>query len=316
MTQSKESLIPEWIKKSIAENKNSISAKSLKFFQKTEELSPFLNNAFLEIDHSTKLLALKTYNLNDLSQEIKKDRLIEFLLLSIYEEFQFKNVYQIRELLLTLKELLHEGRFYPSVLILRSLLEIVCVDYYSFSRVDSELKLSLATLDRISKTKSKIERDTQTKKYAEGAYKIFMSLFNSKVGSSINWDEYMATKNISKNDIGHKSIHVLSAIEDAEKKSKLPLTKIYALLSEFVHPNAGSKMLIVNTRIEKSKCIDELVIGNNKNNSESALFFIDYLSESFYYTLSLSCSLRHRADQLGEKIAMLNGIPPIPYPPH
>ena len=102
-----------------------------------------------------------------------------------------------------------------------------------------------------------------------------------------------------------KKVHVNTAIEDIEKQSGLPLKEAYNLLSEFVHPNAGSKMLVVNTKQSHHPLMDALKIGNNKGNPEAALFFIDQLSESVFYTWTLALTLFNRGQELLEVIDRL-----------
>jgi len=95
-----------------------------------------------------------------------------------------------------------------------------------------------------------------------------------------------------------KIIHVHDGIEVLEKSSGLPLMEVYSTLSEFVHPNLGSKMLTVNTRRDHSPFMDEVIIGSNKFNSEAALFYIDHIAESMYYTMTLSLILHGRGQKL------------------
>lgn len=59
------------------------------------------------------------------------------------------------------------------------------------------------------------------------------------------------------------------------KKSGLPLIKTYDLLSEVVHPNAGSKMLVVSTRRSHDSHFDVLNLGDNSRNEEACLFFLE-----------------------------------------
>ena len=95
-----------------------------------------------------------------------------------------------------------------------------------------------------------------------------------------------------------KKIHINTAIEDMEKKSKLPLFSAYSILSEFVHPNAGSKMLVTNTKNPHNPLMDSLRIGDNKSNPEAVLFYFDHISEATYYTWTLALTLFHRGQDL------------------
>ena len=66
-------------------------------------------------------------------------------------------------------------------------------------------------------------------------------------------------------------------------------------MSEFAHPNFGSKTMVINTRRPHQKYMDIVVLGDNGGNAEAALNFIDQFSESLYYTLTLACSLHERS---------------------
>ena len=93
-------------------------------------------------------------------------------------------------------------------------------------------------------------------------------------------------------------IHIGTVIEDMQKQSKMPLSKIYGLMSEFVHPNYGSKMLVIKTANKHDELMDKLTVGENNNNEEAALFYIDQCSEGLYVTLTLAMSLVDRSSKL------------------
>jgi hypothetical protein len=66
-------------------------------------------------------------------------------------------------------------------------------------------------------------------------------------------------------------------------------------------------MLIVNTKNTRDEMMDALTIGENKDNSEAVLFFVDHLAESLYYTLTLALTLFDRSQEL---IAVLDRLVP------
>lgn len=103
-------------------------------------------------------------------------------------------------------------------------------------------------------------------------------------------------------------INVITAIEDVGEKSKLPIYEAYRIFSEFVHPNVGSKMLIVNTKRQHHPLMDALKIGNNVNNSEAALFYFDHLAEGSFYSWTLALSLFDRSQDFINKVGKLSGL--------
>jgi len=182
----------------------------------------------------------------------------------------------------------------------RSILEVVCINYYTFRRIENQFKLNLKFLQAAAKTKSKIEQKKMLDKYYAGTYEIFSKLFDANISTSIDWQKYMQDKfkvTITKSE-EQKRIHVQTAIQDIEKTSGLRLEEAYSILSEFVHPNLGSKMLIVNTRNANDSLMDSLTLGGNKSNSEAALFYFDHLAESMFYTVTLALSLFDRGQKL------------------
>ena len=104
-----------------------------------------------------------------------------------------------------------------------------------------------------------------------------------------------------------KKVNVKTAIEYLEKQSALPLWDAYNMLSEFVHPNAGSRMLIINTKRSSLPLMDALIIGDNKLNVEAAMFYVDHLAESMFYAWTLALTLNQRSQNL---ISVLNALVP------
>ena len=138
-------------------------------------------------------------------------------------------------------------------------------------------------------------------------YEIFSRLFDANAATSLDWQKYSQDKfgfTISKSE-KRKIIHVHDGIKDLEKASGLPLWEAYSTLSEFVHPNVGSKMLIVNTKHEHDQYMDAITLGENKSNSEAALFFIDNMAESMFYTMTLALTLSDRGQKI---IALLDNM--------
>ena len=287
---------PSWIIRAEKSNREKISLNPSDFFKKALECYPNFNSIYIDCPKTRKLGILNTYDLSILDKYYEELSLREFIVFNIFETFHFLYVYQIREIAIAMHEAFERGAFYTAVILNRSIFESVCIQYYTFRRIEEKFEQSLRYIGTASKTKSKLEQDKLHCKYIESLYDVFSLLHRASTASSINWAEHLK-------QFGHeieitqpgKRIHINDAIEDLEKVSKLPLIKTYNLMSEFVHPNYGAKTLVMNTKQPHQNCIDVLVIGDNAENTEAALFYIEQLSESLYYTLTLACSLHDRS---------------------
>jgi argininosuccinate lyase len=189
------------------------------------------------------------------------------------------------------------------------MLEVVCINYYAFRRADKKFKQCLEILSNAVKTKSTAEKSRLSNRYYQEAYEIFSTIFDANVSSSIDWSKYIKDRFNQNIKAGEqvKKVHVNTAIEDIAKQSGFPLQDAYNVLSEFVHPNAGSKMLIIKTKQSRYPLMDALTIGDNKENSEAALFYIDHVAESMFYTWTLALTLFHRGQKL---ISVLDELVP------
>jgi hypothetical protein len=301
--------IPDWITQAVKKNQSYLNPKSVEFFEKILELVPDFNGAFLQIPATTDVGILKSYDPKKIQQHLGIQTPHEFILLNVCELFHFQATYQLRELSISLLSSLAEGRFYVSAITTRALFEVVCINYYTFRRVEKQFKQCLELLKNATKTKSSSERSRLLTDYYQGTYEIFSKVFDANAASSINWSNYLQEEfNVKIESVQEvKKVHVNSAVEDLEKQSGLPLKNAYNVLSEFVHPNAGSKMLIVNTKQEHISLMDILTIGDNKSNTEAVLFYIDHMAESTYYAWTLALTLFNRGQEL---IAILDKLVP------
>jgi len=291
---------PDWIAEAANKHKTQLDPKSKEFFEKILELFPHFDESFLSIPPTSDIGVLKSYDPGDVRQHYGFESPHEFILLNICEKFNFHAIYQIRELGLSLLTSLNEGNFYVSAILNRTLFEVVCINYYSFRRIESQLKQCLGYLKTASKTKSSVERKKILNKYYQGTYEIFSRALDANNATSIDWPKYYAENFDIPIAAGEeaKKVHVNTAIKDLGEQSGLPLVEAYNVLSEFVHPNAGSKMLVVNTRRSHDPIMDALTLGDNKNNAEAALFYIDHISESMFYTWTLALTLSDRGHKL------------------
>jgi len=290
---------PEWLI-TIAEKKQaSINKESYDYFEKVKELYPHFASAYINIPSNVELGVLKSHNLGDISDYYQKDGPSEFIVFNVYETFHFVFIYQIRELSLIMQDCLENGKFFGAAIINRSIFELVCTAYFTFRRVENKFSECMEMLKKLVKTKSAVEKETLTKQYIEKLYEIYAALQRGNTASSIDWQDHMQKFGLAKSEKREvERIHIKTAIEDIQKQSKLPLDRIYGLMSEFVHPNYGSKALIFKTSSKHDDLMDKLTIGDNKNNEQAALFYIDQCSEGLYITLTLALSLVDRSIKL------------------
>lgn len=293
-------LLPSWIVEVVNQHKDKLHPKSKEFFDKALEIAPHFEIQFLNIPAQSEIGALKSYNPNEVYAFYGTQSPREFILLNILKLFHFQAIYQIRELGLSFSSLLEEGRFYVAAITNRAMLEVVCANYYTFRRVENEFKQGLAHLKNGSEKRSSAEKSKLFEKYGEAILSIVSKVHDANLASSIDWQKYLMKKTDAPIAVEKTSkLNVNEAIKDVEKYSKLPLSEgAYDLLSEFVHPNVGSKMLIVNTRRPHDGMMDSVTVGDNKYNGEAALFYVDNLAESLYYTLTLALSLSERSQKL------------------
>jgi hypothetical protein len=306
---SEPATFPSWITEAVTEHSDQINPKSREFFEKLLELVPHFDQAFLSIPVTSDIGVLKSFDPKEVKRYFGLESPHEFILLNIVELFHFQATYQLRELALSLLNALTEGRFYVAAITSRAMLEVVCINHYTFRRADQQFKQCLEIVKNAAETKSNTEKSRLSSRYYQATYELFSTVFDGTTSSSINWSSYTQDRfsPIVKAGEEVKKIHVNDAIKDLEKQSGLPLGNAYNLLSEFVHPNAGSKMLIVNTKQSRYPLMDALTIGENKGNVEAAIFYVDHLAESMFYAWTLALTLFHRGQDL---IAVLDRLVP------
>ncbi len=306
---NKNNKFPSWlmnIEKSAGEK---LKHDSRDFFKKSMECYPYFYEAFLNCPSKVEFDVINDYSPSNLEKSFtNKATLFPSVIANISQSFHFEFVYQMRELAIGQRDALEKGAFYVGVVLSRSLFETVCANYYTFRRLEEKLKQSLDLSIEAAKTKSEVEQQKLILKIYEVFYEMFSSVFTARIATSLDWNEHL--KNFGAD--GHnyektKPIHINKAIEDIEKVSGLPLVRTYGLLSEFVHPNFGAKTLILHTRQPHQQYIDKVTLGDNSYNQEAALWYLDQMSESLYYTFTLACSLHQRSENLLDKIFNLTG---------
>ena len=287
---------PSWIIDVEKVDRSKLAQHSQEFFRKSLECYPHFHEIFLDCPKTSEIGVLTNHEPWVLEEHYEKSTLIHFIIANVAETFHYQFVYQIRELGLAMHGALDRGAFYTAAILNRSIFEAVCTSYYTFRRIEDKFKQSLVPLQIAAKTRSKVEQEKNIVKHYELLYEIYSLVHMANTATTMNWTEHLKQfgYSIELPEPG-KRLHVNDAIRDIEAKSKLPLWKVYNLMSEFVHPNFGSKTMIINTRRSYQKYMDVLVLGDNGGNAEAALYYIDQFSESLYYTLTLACSLYGRS---------------------
>jgi hypothetical protein len=290
---------PEWIVSVASKNHTSINKESYDYFEKIKELYPHFATFYIYIPSNIELGVLNSHKPAEVSNYYQKDGPLEFIVFNVYETFHFVFIYQIRELSQIMQDCLENGKFFGAAIMNRSIFELVCTTYYTFRRVESKFSECIEVLKKLVKTKSAVEKETLKKQYFEKLYEIYSALNRGNTASSIDWQKHMQKFGLTNSEkIEVEKIHINKVIEDIERVSKLPISRIYGLMSEFVHPNYGSKALIIKTSSKHDELMDKLTIGDNKNNEEAALFYIDQCSEGLYITLTLAVYIVDRSNKL------------------
>jgi hypothetical protein len=300
-------IFPEWIMAVEKSDGHKLNTVSRDFFKKSMEIYPNFREAYANCPETSEIGILKNHDPCVLEDHYEKSTLAYFIIANISETLHYQFLYQTRELALAFHSALERGMFYTAATLHRSIFESVCIYYYTLSRVEKKYKESEGLLASIAKTKSNSEKSKLTPKYYNILYDIYSLVFRANTATSLDWGDYLKKFGYT-GDGSHNSsdrIHVNTAIEDLAKKSKLPLQDAYNLMSEFVHPNYGSKTLVIRTARPHQKYMDVVALGDNFENPEAALFYLDNFSESLFYTLTLACSLNERSIRFLDKVFKL-----------
>lgn len=293
---------PSWIVDAANEHQDQLADSSRDFFDKLIDLLPQFEQSFLSAQVDFEIGVLKTNSPRIIGEELQLIFPDLFIVFSQAERKHFEYIIQMQELGLSLFRALQQGQFYVAATLIRSMLEVVCVGYEMFGKFEKNIKTSMGYLVEAARSRSEKEQSNLLIKRVEASHRAFLIIYRSNHATSIEWSNYINDRSViladSQKSEQENKINTLGAIIEIGKKSQLPLDSIYALLSEFVHPNAGSKMLIVNTKRNASTIMDALKLGNNKFNKEAALYFVDHLSESLYCTWALALTLHERENDL------------------
>ena len=173
--------------------------------------------------------------------------------------FHFSHISKNKSYLIGLKSALNENNYLVSMACLRGILEELA-HYGYFAR---RLQQRRRVLDKTSNPpKKKGQAYVKWFEKLSGELMEIVTLMRRAVhGSDYDWSSWF--KNIysehgvliSEDETSEiKKLHINDCLRDLEKKTKSPIVAYYDLLSEMVHPNRGSQMLVIDSRIR----IDDL----------------------------------------------------------
>lgn len=285
-------IIPQWIADHAAESKNDFETEANNFFKKIMELSDSFEENFLKIPPEMTIYKIEMTDPASVSKISRENENPAVLMYNnLAEQCNFYFLYQVNELSKSLVHSLREGMFYSSNIIIRSIFEVSCYYTYFFDKSEEEFKKSLKHLHSAGNTKSKSERSRQYINFIRCIIDASNNFADSINSSSKNSKVHGEREFLSED--AKKRTHIHDCIRHVEKKSKLKLWSSYEILSEFCHPNLGSRTFIIDPVNTIDPLVKTFQIGNNKSLS-SAIWFLNNISEGFYYTLTLSLSLNAR----------------------
>lgn len=292
------SQFPDWLLKAAHANATSLNATSLSFLEQAAELYPHFDKGYVNAPPLAELTVLSSYDLDLIHSNYPNADPRLLILRSAYEQFFFVTGYQIRELAIPFAKALETGEFYVSAILIRSILEISSCAHYILRRLQTkfvELSRTAASLVA-SKSGSHVER--MQKEFATKLYEAFSYLQRANTASSFPWVEHLQRFDVELNDASFgKALNTKSCIEDIAAAYKQPFNVCYDVLSEFVHPNFGSKTLLIGTRERINEVTDRLKIGAS-NRDEKCLWFVDHLSEPLFHTIKLALTFHQNGASL------------------
>jgi hypothetical protein len=293
-----EAAFPKWILEAAQSHEAQLNAISLTFLKQVEELYPHFNECYGNAAPCAALTVLSSYDLDLIrsSYPAADPRLL--ILRSAYEQFFFITGYQVRELAIPFAKAFGSGDFYVSAILMRSILEISSCAHYILRRLQTKFVELSKTGASLVASKSADHIAKMHKEFATKLYEAFSYLQRANTASAFPWAEHLQRFGIELSDPSFgKALNTKSCIEDIAAAYKQPFNVCYDVLSEFVHPNFGSKTLLIGTRERINEVTDRLKIGAS-NRDEKCLWFVDHLSEPLFHTIELALTFHQNGASL------------------
>lgn len=289
---------PNWILEAARQHTAQINPASFGFLEQAAELYPHFDNRYVNVPSLAELTVLSSYDLDRIHSiyPLADPRLL--ILRSAYEQFFFMTAYQIREIAIPLAKAVEGADFYVTAILTRSILEISSCAHYILRRLQTKFVELSKTAASMVASKSADHIAKMHNEFSTKLYEAFSYLQRANTASAFPWAEHLQRFGVELSDPSFgKALNTKSCIEDVAAAYKQPFNVCYDVLSEFVHPNFGSKTLLIGTRERINEVTDRLKIGAS-NRDEKCLWFVDHLSESLFHTINLALTFHQNGARL------------------
>jgi len=288
-------MIPSEIYKILEDNKNLLLNKTMESVDKIKSLENAVADFNKKASDTAELGYLHTYDLKKLAK-LSGNKPFEFVIFNTFENLYFNTLLQIKQLLGSYEAALSQGNYYTSVVLLRSWLEVIAFSYYPLFYAKNKITDISKIAQNLSKTKSENERKRLTAEYAKLSYEIFSKAFDSFNSRSPDFLANLSQQlNYSFQGAPEaKRVHINDPIRALEKETGFPIESLYSLLSDFSHPNTGSRMLMMETLHNTNGILSKAVLRSTGVSTEATLFYFGVFSDSLIHILNLTLTYPNR----------------------
>lgn len=271
------------------------NAELLRTLQDIQNLNDDLDILVFNQPDKFNLGYLTTYNLEKVSK-FSNGLPREFINFNLFENLYFLTFTQIKQLLGLYQSLLKDEKYYSSVIVLRSLLEVVAFTSYPLSKAEQTMPEIGKVIKSVIKTKSQNEKSRLSSKYSENLNSMFESVYDSfHSGGDFLTKNMSAKYGIDTSSVRpQKTVHIHDALKKISKLSKKPVWELYVMLSQCAHPNMGSRLLMIETSAKHFPGMDQMTISSSNKSKEGAIYYYEQFSEGLLLTLQLTLALTQR----------------------
>ena len=267
----------------------------LKTLQDIQNLSDDLDILVFDQPDQFKIGYLTTYNLEEV-KKFSNGLPREFINFNLFENLYFITFTQIKQLLELYQSLLKDEKYYSSVIVLRSLLEVVAFTSYPLSKAESIMPEIGKVIKSAIKTKSQNEKSRLSLKYSENLHLMFESVYDAfHSGGDFLTKNMSAKYGIDTSSVGpQKTVHIHDALKKISKLSKQPVWELYNMLSQYTHPNIGSRLLMMETSAKHFPGMDRVIVSSSNKSKEGSIYYYEQFAEGLLLTLQLTLALTQR----------------------
>ena len=288
-------MISDDIRKLFASSSVNSNQELLKTIEAIQSLGVGLDDLIFNQPDTYDLGYLTTYDMEEISK-FSNGLPREFRNFNLFENLYFLSFTQIKQLLKLYQSLIKDEKYYASIIVLRSLLEVVAFTSYPLSKAEGIMPELGKILNNSIKTKSHNEKSRLSLKYSEKTYAIFESVYDSFHSGGDFLTKNMSTKygiDISSAP-PKKTVHIHDALKELDKKSKQPVWELYEMLSQCAHPNIGSRLLMIESSAKHFSGMDKMTISSSNKSKEGTIYYYEQFSEGLLLTLQLTLALTQR----------------------